>query len=507
MKILPLSIRAACGVFLAMGAACSAQDQPATPGVPVIETTTANPLDGPFLGFGAEWDSYNYPQSGVTDADLAMIKGRLEWMKLPLARTMMMAKWCYLGDDKYDWETPNMQMLYRQLEICDQLGITVLLTEWGYNDTWEKTPGITGDDDPKYAEVIGAYMDHLVNVKKFKCIRYFIFVNEPHSEMRKSHPVDAEAVWNCGLSQVAAEFKKRGLTSVKLSGPDNSVPSADLLDERSWLKSTLGGHSAELGAYDLHNYSPIDIMEKGGVKKLFATAWRQVRAADPDKTKPLLDTECGYWVKGPTAASTTSSGKNPLNADWHYGLLMARYAKQAVEGGTEGLSAWMLDDTSQAGQNWGLWNTKKNGWALKPWFYVWALISRSFQAGSNFATADSSPPNVEILAAQLPAKTSPAWSFLIINTGTNATTFRVRVPGGPTMKAARYVYAEHVAAVDKDGFPPPHGKTRGRARFGREPDLPSPKRHRADVRQLTPAARHSPQASLSPRQSFTKTRP
>jgi hypothetical protein len=71
-----------------------------------------------FPGFGAEWDSNSYDDSGVTDADFAVISKRVEWMRLPVARIMMQSKWCYKGDGRYDWNDPKLIALCRQLDVC-----------------------------------------------------------------------------------------------------------------------------------------------------------------------------------------------------------------------------------------------------------------------------------------------------------------------------------------------------------------------------------------------------
>ena len=42
-----------------------------------------------FLGFGVEWDSRGYNAAGIADDDFAVIRKRVEWMHLPVARIMM----------------------------------------------------------------------------------------------------------------------------------------------------------------------------------------------------------------------------------------------------------------------------------------------------------------------------------------------------------------------------------------------------------------------------------
>ncbi len=104
-----------------------------------------------FLGFGAEWDSYSYDDNKVDAKDFSIIEKRIEWMEIPLMRIMMIANWCYLGNGKYDWNTRDMKELYRHLDLCQKLGITVFLTEWGCNDNWLKIPDVEKINEKKYA--------------------------------------------------------------------------------------------------------------------------------------------------------------------------------------------------------------------------------------------------------------------------------------------------------------------------------------------------------------------
>ncbi len=122
-----------------------------------------------FLGFGAEWDSNGYDENHVTEADFAVIRKRVEWMHLPIARIMMQSRWCYKGNGQYDWNDPKMLALCRQLDLCQKLGTTVLLTEWGIEPSWLATPEVGKVEDPKYAGIIANYMDYLLNKRKYTC--------------------------------------------------------------------------------------------------------------------------------------------------------------------------------------------------------------------------------------------------------------------------------------------------------------------------------------------------
>ena len=47
------------------------------------------------------------------------------------------------GRGKFDWDRPEMKNIYRYLDVCQNQGITVILTDWGCEPGWLKVPGIT----------------------------------------------------------------------------------------------------------------------------------------------------------------------------------------------------------------------------------------------------------------------------------------------------------------------------------------------------------------------------
>ena len=76
----------------------------------------------------------------------------------------MLLRWAmpdgFEGGLRYD--TPEMKSLFRHLDVCQDLGIHVMLTDWGIERNWNTVEGIQGPDDPRYAESIATYMDELV---------------------------------------------------------------------------------------------------------------------------------------------------------------------------------------------------------------------------------------------------------------------------------------------------------------------------------------------------------
>jgi hypothetical protein len=386
-----------------------------------------------FLGFGVEWDSNAYLPYKLDDADFALIRSRVEWMRLPLARVMMISKWCYLGDGKFNFESPQMGWLYRQLDLCQAQNTRVLLTDWGCERDWLKYPGATKTDDPQYAAIIGAYMEHLVKVKGYTCIRHFIFGNEPNCELKDFD------LWKRGLLNVQAEFKKRGLDKqVALTGTDHSGGDP-------WHTRAVSELGDVLGAYDVHRYTRVGELDSGSLQTYFAKAWQEARDKDPRAdAKPMIVGEAGLFVKG------FSAGNNPLNMEYSYGVQMPDYAVQAANAGSSGVSAWMLDDNSHVNFVWGLWKNKPDGMTLKPWFYTWSLLSRLVRPGARIVTITPVTPGVRMLAARMG---DSDWTFCLVNRNADPLPIRLQIPQGPRLTLHRYLYSPASAKADAKGFP------------------------------------------------------
>lgn len=441
--------------LLVLGVLMAARMPGAAQATTSAEPSLVNPLDGPFLGFGAEWDGRGYLYAKFTEADWNLVQQRIQWMRLPLVRIMMQAGWCYTGEGGYQWDGEAMQILRRQLDFCEAQGIAVMLTDWGVNDNWMRIPGVQRMDDPKYAEIIGTYLDYLINEKKYTCLKYFIFVNEPGRPATRDE-------WLAGLANVAAELKKRGLDQrLRLTAPDQSGNRYDL------LPATIEKLGPVLGAYDLHLYAnqnkrystTAEAARSGDIRRHFTEAWKLARTMDPDRTKPLIIAEAGYWSEPPEVAKRADAATNSWHRDWRYGFFMAQYAIQAVEAGSWGVSAWMLDDTSHSNFSWGMWASKKEDFALKPWFYVWALLSRSFPPGVTFSLVTNTPPGIQILAAKLPSLEPKSgherWSLCVVNTEKNEAKFTLRLPGVGVTETDGYLYSEKQATTDAKGLPQP----------------------------------------------------
>lgn len=425
------SAQVCCGV---VGAALNA----AVAGTVVVSPDTI--VCKRFIGFGVEWDSPGYVSLGVTDAEFATVAKRVRWMRLPVARVMMQTRWCYLGEGRFDWETPDMKALYRELDVCQALGTTVILTDWGAERKWTTLPCITSVDQDEYASVIGRYMHHLLKTRGYTCISFFVLTNEPNGE------VGDFARWRRGVEKVAAVLAKGGLDkTIAFMG-------SDVYDPTTWHPQTVDQLQNVLGAYDIHHYADGSTVRAGGLEKWWQVHWDYVRNHDPAWTnKPLVVGEAGLNDDARHPAG------NPHIGEFEYGVFMADYAVQAARAGSAAVLAWMLDDNSHPGFFWGLWDNRKTGLKLRPWFYPWSLLSRYFPTGSVIYGPKQESGDVRILAAHIPAGCGrpDAWSFCIVNRAKTPCSPMISVPEAPKMVLKRYVYSETEATKDTDGFPVP----------------------------------------------------
>ena len=286
---------------------------------PMVEVREDQVACDRFIGFGAEWDVANYVPCGLTDAEFEVVAKRVRWMRLPVARVMMLTRWCYFDGSRFDWDTPEMRMLYRQLDVCQELGTTVFLTDWGSEEPWTTAPGLEGAENPKYAEVIGAYLDHLIREKGYTCIKYFILVNEPNWQVG-----DWER-WKQGALNVAGVLKKRGLDKqVTLAGSDTSQDGKNEV----WHRLAVDQLHHVLGVYDIHRYAQRDRVRSGGLEDYWREQWHYAREHDPKATgKPCIVGEAGM---NDDAQHPRGSGHIE---EYGYGVFMADYAVQAARVG------------------------------------------------------------------------------------------------------------------------------------------------------------------------------
>lgn len=414
-----------------------------------------------FMGFGAEWDVNAYRTYGVTGDDFEVILKRVHWMRAPVLRVMMQVKYVYRGGGQYDFEAPVMKDLYRVLDDCQKRGAVVILTEWGCEPQWLRPPEIEKVEDPRYAEAIGTYLQHLLVTKGYTCIKHFVLVNEPNYEVKEFER------WAKGVRNVAAALKARKLSDrVVLTGSDHS-------NAEAWHEGAVKNLPGILGAYDFHRYASPAEVDSGQLEAYVRRQWAVALAGDAKaKDKPLIVGEAGLVTPG------FSASNNPLHLKYEYGVYMADYAVQAASAGSWAVLAWMLDDNSHNGFTWGMWSNRKEGMKPKPWFYAWSLLCRSFPAGSRIYRVDPPAAGVRVLAGRIGEGAAEkgaggGWSFCLVNRNRRPAAITIPNPDGRALAFTKYVYSREAAKADEEGFPAPVATVRWEADKGMAVEVPA----------------------------------
>ena len=394
-----------------------------------------------FIGFGNEWDSRAYSQNQISDIDYKIIGERIKWMRLPIVRIMIIGNMCYKGKGVFDFETKDMKSLYKNLDICQQLGIDVILTDWGCQSEWLKVPEVKSPADKKYAEVIATYTDFLINKRKYSCIKYLVMINEPNL-----YPISGQwNKWRTGIKNLSVELKKRKLDKkIILTGSDESCG-----DE--WHYKTVDELKNYFGAYDVHKYANDANVKIGKLYDYFHTLKNYAIKNDAKaKYKPFIVGEAGL-----NDFANHPFGNEKINSVY-YGVFMADYAAQAANAGCDAVLAWMLDDNSHQGFYWGLWSNKNKGMNLRPWFFTWSLLVKYFPKGSVIYKVKQPTKSIRVLAAEFKNnKREREWTFCIINRSSEKERIKIKLSDFSELKMKKFIFNEKNRKTDKNGFPLP----------------------------------------------------
>ena len=464
-----------------------------------VITIQTDELAGPsFMGLGVEWDPYD--SFKPTQADWDRTFQRLDHMRPGFIRVVEPASNYFAGYDAahnpvYRWNAPHVEQLRTILDYAQSHGIEVVLGDWS-------DPMINGD-----ARIPADFLAQLHDVYGYTNIRYYNLMNEPNDSADCGF-----GCWTGIVKALSTEFTKLGLSRwLELVGPDNAnswddTSSAQALDRTSgldtdnpiggdsWVTATLHAIPGLIGAYDSHRYATIWGIEHGVYEDQMRARREQISNLD-SPSKPYFAGEVGLTARqvSPFSARTTRReaqrlaplidpsatpsvsafvDSQPHIGEFDYGVWMADMMIQGIDAGLSGASAWDLDDAMHVGgqygsqnlKQWGFWNSLggQDGYPvsdleLRPWFYSWSVLARSFPAGSETLTVPSTGVlGLRIAAAKIPSAGAYELSFAVVNDSDTPRSVTLSVPSvtGP-LTLARYDYFAGDRPVDSDGFPVP----------------------------------------------------
>jgi hypothetical protein len=403
-------------------------------GASSITMSASNAVRGPWIGFGVNWQALNYSSTTPSASDWTDIyTPRLQWMRPGMVRLMMGAGFIN-PKGTYSFNTTYMVQLYRILDYCQANNIPVFITEWG--NGWTPVQ-VTGWElgDANYANAIGAYMDYLINTKGYTCIKWFALGNEPNYDP-DNYP-NGLSDYIAGITAIRSKFSSLGLTGFSIAGPDSS-------DADSWVTSVASSSNTLIGAYDMHRYLASADLPNGGFESNLNSIWNSVISSDPRQSgKPFMIGEAGM-ADGMSQSSNTNIGT------FNYGLWMADYGIQAARGKIGSVMIWSLDDNGVSGQDWGLWRSKANGYALYPWWYTWSLLSRFVPTGSTIYAPANPSSSIRVMGVRT---TSGEWTFVAVNRGSSSIDLNFIASDSTQQTFSRYLYSSSSQLTDGNGFP------------------------------------------------------
>ena len=444
-----------------------------------VTVDTRTPVCTNFLGFGVQWSAY--PWFDISEAAWQTMFDRLDYMRVPMVRLMTRAyTYCdgfdTQGQPIYQWDNNRMKKMYRLLDYCESRHVKVILGEWDHPSSQQDRPDIATDklqayhmdeNDPRWHRIIGDLVIHLRNDKHYTCIVYFNLLNEPNSN--SSGHIEF-GKWKSAITSLNAEFARRGLgEEVKIIGPDVCF----LPRDGFWIDLTVQQCPEQVAAYDFHYYVPVADLESDYLEKYCWMKKDYIDRFDPKgRAKPFFMGEAG--MTGGPVQPHGGNDSQPHIYEHNYGVWMADYNIQCARAGMAGTIAWDLDDAMHINKDkdthwpdvtrtlfkkWGFWNSLANEIGhpedanLRPWYYPWSLMSRSFPPGCRMVkTPETLVTGLRTLAARWVNEISLA----LVNDSDIPQDVSVTVPGGLTIpELQRYDYFADARKVDAQGFPLP----------------------------------------------------
>jgi hypothetical protein len=164
-----------------------------------------------------------------------------------------------------------------------------------------------------------------------------------------------------------------------------------------------------------------------------------------------------------------NTGKDSTTAvfEWQNGVDMAVNAIQKMRGGLLGAIAWQFDDAMHTQDDsgvdlkrWGFFDSMGEEYSgradleeLRPWFYTWTLMCRSFPSGMQILDVENGlGDGISAVAGRL----GDRWVVALVSVNPEPRTVRVSWANGPQQADLRqYVYFEDLWPRSENGEPLP----------------------------------------------------
>ena len=397
-------------------------------------------------GIGTELDPHFFSQNvGLTGRtadgeaweckaeDWAIVEQRVKDMGLKRIRMMLLPSWFIINEDNteegiYKWDTAEMQSVYRVLDMAKENGITVNVTMWGIDTGTAGFMRIPNDPqwvtypDSKHEQLfVDCFADsikYLIEEKKYDNIKEVTLFNEPNAVYGFPAYTKGNEEY-CDLC-----IKMHDAFEVKGVRDDVLFVLSDDARDYTWMARTLMNLQGVIDIASSHTYDFGDSYneETGESNRDMSNkdicynnanynleSWRMWLA---DYDIPHIWGEFG--TKNGVDSHTTLDKYSASR-----GLDIPRISLNFFNMGSVGMSYWVLFsqfyNRAEFNQgkimDMGLWGFADEGYACRPVYYSYSMITRFIEAGDVIFPIESDDDNVVAVAFRQGDK----WSYAIVN--------------------------------------------------------------------------------------------
>lgn len=367
-------------------------------------------------GMGAELDPHFFSQNltrndGAKAADWEHVVNRVKAMELQKFRVMVLPQWFEPVNDnsnphqtdlsKFTFESPEMQSLYKVLDLAQEQKMEVCIVIWGcptsaslldekyahvkasfMADPKKKNVWITGPTDyNEWAENYSVLIKHLINDKNYTCVKEITPMNEPDGG-----PLLTSTEYIKMAKVLDARFKKDGIRDkVRFNLSDNT-------DTRTfYLVDCAENLKEEADIFNSHTY-------------IFGYDTPNDTIYNWEKNNVEISARAGKkHLVGEFGSNQTVGATRQRDIDrYDRGVLMTRLVLNFFNAGASGVSYWSLidqyygkDADYQQMQQLGLWKYVKEAYKtdstyhkikkdyeVRPQYYAYSLLTRFLKPGA-----------------------------------------------------------------------------------------------------------------------------
>lgn len=413
---------------------------------------------------GAEFDPHFFSQNvsrkeGVEPEDWNLVCERVKKMGLQRFRVMVLPEWFEPENDNADpsvtdwskltFSSPEMESLYKVLDLAEDNGMEVTVVLWGcslnhflagsHSGNWVVAPA----DVDEWCENFSVLIQYLIREKQYDCIKEITPVNEPdwsYCKDGKPAPVE-DYIEMC--KKLDARFQRDGIRGkVRFSLSDNTDNAVAYLDA---CTSSLANVA---DVFNSHTYifgyeTPDSVIY----------AWEA-------RNKALSDRAGKRHFVGEFGSNQTLGSTRQRDIDrFERGVLMVRIALNVLNAGASGISYWSLIDQYYSKnapleqmQQLGLWRHLEGtyeadtlyrdveiqgDYSLRPQYHAYSLLTRFIRPGSHVYPIDVPDQFVTASAFYHPQS---GWTYIFANATQKPQTVELRNPQDLLPERTFYIY-------------------------------------------------------------------